>query len=94
MTKINICYPEPLTATDLTYIHPRVVIGLCNATNQLAQLVCVVLSSMVLAAGVHGYFQALSTEHSMALRDAVIGQRLDYVRCTVVQGYHAPGDGT
>lgn len=79
---------------DLIYIHPGGMTGLCNAANQLVQLVCVVLSSVVLAAGAHGYFQALSTEHCMALRDAVIGQRLDHIGCAVVQGYHAPGDGT
>lgn len=94
VTKINIRFPESLKMTDSAYIHPSSMIGLCNPTNQLGQLVCMVLRSIVLAAGAHGYFQALSTEHCMALRDAVIGQRLDHVRCAVVQDNHTPGDGT
>lgn len=68
------------------------MIGLCNPSNQLCQLVRVVLPSVMLAAGAGGYRQSLGTEHCMALRDAVIGQRLDHVRRTAIQGYRAPGD--
>lgn len=79
-------------ASDILHIHPSGMIGLCNPSNQLCQLVRVVLPSAMLAAGAGGYRQSLSTEHCMALRDAVIGQRLDHVRRTAIQGYRSPGD--
>lgn len=71
-------------------MYPVGPVALCNPTNQLVQFVWVVLLCMLLATSIFWYFQALSVKHSMTLRCSLIGQRLDHVGDTAVEGYKTP----